>query len=91
MNFPSSTRRIVTVDDEALAQRCARGRIVLIDDHPELVQALILDGWSDREIIGFIGENVLRVLESAEHLARKLAKDGVQPDNTSWQDIFGTT
>lgn len=40
MNFPSSTRRIVTVDDEALAQRCARGRIVLIDDHLEVVQAL---------------------------------------------------
>uniref|UniRef100_UPI00260292D8 hypothetical protein n=1 Tax=Acidovorax sp. TaxID=1872122 RepID=UPI00260292D8 len=40
MNFPSSTRRIVTVDDEALAQRCARGRILLIDDQPELVQAL---------------------------------------------------
>lgn len=40
MNFPSPTRRIVTVDDEALARRCAQGRIVLIDDHPEVVQAL---------------------------------------------------
>lgn len=40
MNLPSPTRRIVTVDDEALSLRCAQGRIVLIDDHPEVVQAL---------------------------------------------------
>ncbi len=37
MNLPSPTRRIVTVDDEALSLRCAQGRIVLIDDHPEVV------------------------------------------------------
>lgn len=40
MNFPATTRRVVTVADEALAQRCSQGRIVLIDDHPEVVEAL---------------------------------------------------
>ena len=33
-------RRIITVDDERLAERCARGRIVLIDDDPEVLAAL---------------------------------------------------
>lgn len=40
MNFPATTRRVVTVSDEALAQRCTKGRIVLIDDHEEVIQAL---------------------------------------------------
>ncbi|AOG21820.1 response regulator transcription factor [Acidovorax sp. RAC01] len=40
MNFPAPTRRVVTVSDEALAERCAKGRIVLIDDHEEVLQAL---------------------------------------------------
>ncbi len=33
-------RRAVTVDDVRLAERCARGRIVLIDDDAEIVDAL---------------------------------------------------
>jgi FixJ family two-component response regulator len=33
-------RRTVTVDDVRLANRCLRGRIVLIDDDPEIVFAL---------------------------------------------------
>lgn len=38
MNRP--LRRIITVDDERLAARCARGRVVVIDDDPEVLQAL---------------------------------------------------
>lgn len=33
-------RKVVTVADEALARRCAHGRVVLIDDHAEIVAAL---------------------------------------------------
>ncbi len=40
MKFPAPTRRVVTVTDEALAHRCAQGRVVLIDDHAEVVGAL---------------------------------------------------
>ncbi len=43
-------RRIVTVDDLRLAERCARGRIVLIDDDAEIVDALValfdLEGYA---------------------------------------------
>ena len=33
-------RRPVTVDDQRMAERCARGRIVLIDDDREILEAL---------------------------------------------------
>jgi two-component system, LuxR family, response regulator FixJ len=33
-------RKAVTVDDEKLAKRCARGRVVVIDDDPEILAAL---------------------------------------------------
>lgn len=40
MTTPPPPRKIVTVNDEVLAQRCAKGRIVLIDDHAEVIQAM---------------------------------------------------
>jgi len=43
-------RRAVTVADERLAQRCAKGRIVLIDDDPDILAAfaalLELEGYA---------------------------------------------
>lgn len=59
-----------------------------VSHYPDLVAKLVERGWSDRELAGFVGGNVLRVLESAEHLANKMRKDGAHPDNTSWKDIF---
>ncbi|PWY98533.1 hypothetical protein BCV70DRAFT_201850 [Testicularia cyperi] len=59
-----------------------------VSQYPNLVVELLKRGWSDVEIAGFVGENVLRVLESAEHVAEMLARQGVEPDNTSWEDIF---
>ncbi|EST07898.1 Renal dipeptidase family [Kalmanozyma brasiliensis GHG001] len=58
--------------------------------YPDLVARLVERGWSDREIIGFVGENVLRVLEDAERVAKEMRKEGVRPDNTNWHDIFGS-
>jgi FixJ family two-component response regulator len=34
------TRKVITVDDEILARRCAQGRVVIIDDDPEILLAL---------------------------------------------------
>lgn len=33
-------RKVVTVDDEFQARRCAQGRVLVIDDDPEILQAL---------------------------------------------------
>ena len=38
--LPASTRRLITVDDERLAARCALGRVVLIDDDLQILTAL---------------------------------------------------
>nr|CDI52821.1 related to Microsomal dipeptidase precursor [Melanopsichium pennsylvanicum 4] len=59
-----------------------------VSHYPDLVAKLIHRGWTDREIVGFVGENVLRVLENAEHVAHKMSKNGAQPDNTRWNDVF---
>ena len=40
MNLHPPSRRPITVSDEALAQRCRRGRVVLIDDDLEILSAL---------------------------------------------------
>ena len=40
MSLAPLTRRPVTVDEERLASRCAKGRVVVIDDDPEILSAL---------------------------------------------------
>ncbi|KAJ1028420.1 hypothetical protein NDA16_001587 [Ustilago loliicola] len=59
-----------------------------VSHYPDLVAKLVEKGWTDRELKGFVGENVLRVLEEAEKVAHQMRKDGAQPDNTSWNDVF---
>lgn len=58
--------------------------------YPELVASLVRGGWSDKELVGFVGGNVLRVLEAAESVAWEMQKDGARPDNTNWKDVFGS-
>ena len=59
-----------------------------VSKYPALVAKLVQRGWSDLEIVGFVGENVLRVLEAAQHVAHQMRNDGAEPDNTSWNDVF---
>lgn len=40
MSAPRKFRQSVTVSDERLAARCAHGRVVLIDDEPDILMAL---------------------------------------------------
>lgn len=40
INTSPGLRRPITVSDQQLAERCARGRVVLIDDDPEILAAL---------------------------------------------------
>lgn len=46
-----------------------------VSRYPALLAELLRRGYSDRDIAKIAGGNVLRVLESAESVARKLAKD----------------
>jgi two-component system response regulator FixJ len=40
MTTPAKPRRPITVSDERLAARCAQGRVVVIDDEPDILAAL---------------------------------------------------
>lgn len=44
-----------------------------VSRYPELIAALIRKGFSDSEVIGFLGGNILRVLGVAEATAQRLA------------------
>lgn len=50
MNLPGKPKRPVTVKDEELARRCARGRVLVVDDDPGILQAyarlLELEGYA---------------------------------------------
>jgi len=54
-----------------------------VDAYPALLAELARRGWSDDELAGIAGANVLRVMERAEAAARALADrpagDGVEP------------
>ncbi|KAN0060886.1 hypothetical protein ACQY0O_006620 [Thecaphora frezii] len=58
-----------------------------VTKYPELVARLIEKGWTDEEVVGFVGGNVLRVLAAAERVAKRMHERGNRPDYTSWEDI----
>lgn len=40
MSSANFQRKLITINDQQLAERCARGRIVIIDDDPEILNAI---------------------------------------------------
>jgi len=44
-----------------------------VSRYPELIAALIRKGFSDAEVIGFMGANILRVMANAEIFAQGLS------------------
>ena len=46
-----------------------------VSKYPELIAELIRRGWSDDELRGVIGENVLRVITRAEQVAARLQRE----------------
>ena len=46
-----------------------------VSTYPDLFAELIARGWSDQELFGLAGENVLRVMERAEQVSARLKKE----------------
>ena len=40
MTLPVTYRKTITVSDQVLAEKCARGRVTIVDDDPEILTAL---------------------------------------------------
>ncbi|TFK53905.1 hypothetical protein OE88DRAFT_1129777 [Heliocybe sulcata] len=55
-----------------------------VSKYPQLFAELYKRGWSRQELAGLSGENLLRVMEGAENVAKQLQDDGVPP---AW-DIY---
>lgn len=53
-----------------------------VADYPNLLAELLRRGYSEDEVAGIAGGNVLRVMRAAEAVAAKLTADGVPPDET---------
>ncbi|KAK0537850.1 hypothetical protein OC835_001621 [Tilletia horrida] len=53
--------------------------------YPNLLAELHQRGWSYRELQGFAGENLLRVMRAAELVAVKLQRNGKLPDSQPWE------
>jgi membrane dipeptidase len=50
-----------------------------VDRYPALLSELMRRGWSDSDIAKLAGENLLRVMASAEHVAARIRSDGAAP------------
>jgi membrane dipeptidase len=58
--------------------------------YPSLTAALIRKGYSDEQIAGIIGGNVLRVLKGVEDTAARLQAAGTPPaEQTVWYEVPG--
>lgn len=50
-----------------------------VSQYPNLIEELIKRGWSDSEIAGLASENILRIIDQVERVARKLQEGGAVP------------
>jgi membrane dipeptidase len=46
-----------------------------VSKYPDLLAELVKRGWTDAEITGVVGGNILRVLERAEAVSARLKKE----------------
>ena len=60
-----------------------------VDMMPELVAELLGRGVSERDVIGVVGANVLRVWSEVENVVVKMQKDGVKPAEDELPSLRG--
>ena len=54
--------------------------------YPHLVAEMISRGWSDAEIIGLIGGNLMRVMDGVDRVAKEMAEAGMKPSPAILED-----
>jgi len=54
--------------------------------YPHLVAGMIARGWSDAEIIGLIGGNLMRVMDGVDRVAKEMAEAGMRPSPAILED-----
>ncbi|CAD6901881.1 unnamed protein product [Tilletia controversa] len=98
---PNATVAIVADHIDHIANIVGRSRVGLGTDfdggpafpkgledtskYPNLLAELHQRGWSYRELQGFAGENLLRIMRAGELVAAKLQKASTLPDSAPWE------
>ena len=54
--------------------------------YPHLVAEMISRGWSDAEIIGLIGGNLMRVMDGVDRVAKEMPEAGMKPSPAILED-----
>ena len=47
--------------------------------YPHLIAEMIRRGWSDSEVIGLMGGNLMRVMDDVDEVARQMLAEGAKP------------
>lgn len=54
--------------------------------YPDLIAEMISRGWSDNEVIGLMGGNLLRVMDDVDKVAREMEMEGCKPSSAILED-----
>lgn len=54
--------------------------------YPHLVAEMIARGWSDSEIIGLLGGNLMRVMDDVDRVAKDMEEQGLKPSPAILED-----
>ncbi|KAK0570030.1 hypothetical protein OC861_000337 [Tilletia horrida] len=98
---PNATVSIVADHVEHIANIVGRSRVGIGSDfdggpefpegledvskYPQLLAELHQRGWKYRELQGFAGENLLRIMRAAELVSERMQRAGALPDSTRWE------
>ena len=54
--------------------------------YPDLIAEMISRGWSDNEVIGLMGGNLMRVMDDVDKVAKEMEAQGCKPSSAILED-----
>ena len=54
--------------------------------YPDLISEMISRGWSDNEVIGLMGGNLMRVMDDVDEIAKEMEAQGCKPSSAILED-----
>lgn len=54
--------------------------------YPHLIAEMISRNWSDAEIIGLLGGNMMRVMDDVDRVAKEMSQAGMRPSPAILED-----
>lgn len=54
--------------------------------YPHLIAEMVSRGWSDNEVIGLMGGNLMRVMDDVDKIAKEMGAEGCKPSSAILED-----